>query len=158
MAKIRIKELVSKELEGFLAKNGYELYNVEFVKEGRDWFLRVYIDRVQDSGGGIGTDDCEKVSRYLSARLDALDPIEQNYYLEVSSPGLDRILLKESDYTRYAGRYVNVTLYQGLNGKKTYFGKLEGLLDGNLVIIDEKENRIEIPMERVAKTRLAVVL
>jgi ribosome maturation factor RimP len=158
MAKIRIKELVSKELEGFLAKNGYELYNVEFVKEGRDWFLRVYIDRVSDSEGGIGTDDCEKVSRYLSARLDELDPIEQNYYLEVSSPGLDRALLKESDYTRYAGRYVDVTLYQGLNGKKAYFGKLEGLLDGNLVIIDEKENRIEIPMEKVSKTRLAVVL
>lgn len=158
MAKIRIKELVSKELEEFLAKNGYELYNVEFVKEGRDWFLRVYIDRVSDSEGGIGTDDCEKVSRYLSARLDELDPIEQNYYLEVSSPGLDRALLKESDYTRYAGRYVDVTLYQGLNGKKAYFGKLEGLLDGNLVIIDEKENRIEIPMEKVSKTRLAVVL
>jgi len=158
MAKIRIKELVSKELEEFLAKNGYELYNVEFVKEGRDWFLRVYIDRVSDSEGGIGTDDCEKVSRYLSARLDELDPIEQNYYLEVSSPGLDRALLKESDYTRYAGRYVDVTLYQALNGKKAYFGKLEGLLDGNLVIIDEKENRIEIPMEKVSKTRLAVVL
>jgi len=156
-AKIKIKELVEKELEGFLAKNGYELYNVEFVKEGKDWFLRVYIDRATDSGGGIGTDDCEKVSRYLSDRLDALDPIEQNYYLEVSSPGLDRILLKESDYTRFAGRYVDVTLYQSLNGKKKYFGKLEGLLSGNLVIIDEKENRIEIPMDKVAKTRLGVM-
>ena len=86
MAKIRIKELVAEELAGFLGENGLELYNVEFIKEGKDWFLRVYIDRTDDSSGGISTDDCEKVSRYLSARLDELDPIEQNYYLEVSSP------------------------------------------------------------------------
>lgn len=157
MAKIRIKELIADILAEFLEKNGYELYNVEFIKEGKDWFLRVYIDRTEESAGGIGTDDCEKVSRYLSTRLDELDPIEQNYYLEVSSPGMDRALLKESDYVRYAGRFVDVTLYQGINGKKTYFGKLSGIEDGNLVLFDEKENRIEIPMEKVAKTKLAVI-
>ena len=157
MAKIRIKELVAGVLAEFLEKNGYELYNVEFIKEGKDWFLRVYIDRTADSAEGIGTDDCEKVSRYLSARLDELDPIEQNYYLEVSSPGMDRALLKDSDYVKYAGRFVDVTLYQGMNGKKTFFGKLSGIQDGNLVILDEKENRIEIPMEKVAKTKLAVI-
>ncbi len=157
MAKIRIKELIATELAGFLEKNGYELYNVEFIKEGKDWFLRVYIDRTDDSEGGVSTDDCEKVSRYLSARLDALDPIEQNYYLEVSSPGMDRALLKETDYVRYAGRYVDVTLYQGLNGKKTFFGKLVGIQEGNLVLTDEKDKLIEIPMEKVAKTKLAVI-
>jgi len=157
MAKIKIKELVAEVLTEFLEKNGYELYNVEFIKEGKVWFLRVYIDRIDDTSGGIGTDDCEKVSRYLSARLDELDPIEQNYYLEVSSPGMDRALLKESDYVRFAGRYVDVTLYRGIDGRKTFFGKLGGIQDGNLVIIDEKENRIEIPMEKVAKTKLAVI-
>lgn len=157
MAKISVKELVAAELAEFLSENGYELYNVEFLKEGKDWFLRVYIDRAESTEGGIGTDDCEKVSRYLSSRLDELDPIEQNYYLEVSSPGMDRALLKESDYTRYAGQFVDVTLYQGINGKKTFFGKLSGLRDGNLVIIDEKENEIEIPMGKVAKTKLAVI-
>ncbi|MDF2653637.1 MAG: ribosome maturation factor RimP [Bacillota bacterium] len=157
MAKYKIKELITEELSEFLDTNGYELYNVEFVKEGKDWFLRVYIDRAEDSDEGIGTDDCEKVSRYLSEKLDSLDPIEQNYYLEVSSPGMDRALLKDSDYVRYAGRYVDITLYQGLNGKKTFFGKLEGLHDGNLIILDEKEARIEIPMEKVAKTKLAVL-
>lgn len=157
MAKNRIKDLIAEELTEFLDRNGYELYNVEFLKEGKDWFLRVYIDRTDDSAGGVSTDDCEKVSRYLSARLDELDPIEQNYYLEVSSPGMDRALIKESDYTRYAGRFVDVTLYQGINGKKAFFGKLTGLEDGNLVIIDEKENRIEIPMDKVAKTKLAVI-
>ena len=157
MAKIRIKELVADQLAEFLSKNGYELYHVEFVKEGKDWFLRVYIDRTEDLAGGIGTDDCEKVSRYLSARLDELDPIEQNYYLEVSSPGLDRALLKDSDYVRFAGRFVNVTLYQGMDGKKTFFGKLDGLRDGFLTIINETENKIEIPIEKVAKTKLAVI-
>ena len=157
MAKNRIKDLVADELAGFLEENGYELYNVEFIKEGKDWFLRVYIDRVDDSQGGISTDDCKKVSRYLSTRMDELDPIEQNYYLEVSSPGMDRALIKDSDYVRFAGRFVDVTLYQGIDGKKSFFGKLDGVKDGNLVIIDEKENRIEIPMEKVAKTKLAVI-
>lgn len=157
MAKIKIKELVADELAEFLQKNGYELYNVEFIKEGKDWFLRVYIDRSSETDGGISTDDCEKVSRYLSPILDELNPIEQNYYLEVSSPGMDRALIKDSDYVRYAGRFVDVTLYQGINGKKTFFGKLDGIQDGNLVIIDEKENRIELPMEKVARTKLAVI-
>ena len=157
MAKVKIKELVTDLLARFLEENEYELYNVEFVKEGKDWFLRIYIDRTDDSEGGIGTDDCEKVSRYLSEKLDETDPIEQNYYLEVSSPGMDRALLKESDYVRFSGSFVDVALYQGFNGKKTYFGKLAGIQDGNLVIIDEKENKIEIPMEKVAKTKLAVI-
>ena len=76
---------------GFLEESGLELYNVEFVKEGRDWFLRVYIDKLSPSEEEyVSTDDCEKVSRFLSDQLDRLDLIEQNYYLEVSSPGMDR--------------------------------------------------------------------
>ena len=159
MAKFSVKELITMELEEFLEKSGYELYNVEFVKEGKDWFLRVFIDRTQSTEGqGISTDDCEKVSKYLSARLDELDPIKQNYYLEVSSPGIDRALIKDSDYVKFAGRFVDVTLYQAMNGRKTIFGKLSGIEDGNLIILDEKENRIEIPMEKVSKTKLAILL
>ncbi|MDD4563963.1 MAG: ribosome maturation factor RimP [Eubacteriales bacterium] len=159
MAKFSVKELITMELEEFLEKSGYELYNVEFVKEGKDWFLRVFIDRTQSTEGqGISTDDCEKVSKYLSARLDELDPIKQNYYLEVSSPGIDRALIKDSDYVKFAGRFVDVTLYQAMNGRKTIFGRLSGIEDGNLIILDEKENRIEIPMEKVSKTKLAILL
>ena len=158
MSKKKIKDIVAEELALFLVENKYELYNVEFVKEAKDWFLRVYIDRAGESeGAGISTDDCEKVSRFLSARMDEIDPIEQNYYLEVSSPGMDRTLLNEKDYSKYAGNFVDIILYQGVNGKKTISGKLEGLFEGNIVIIDEKENRIEIAMEKVAKTKLAVV-
>lgn len=158
MAKVKIKDLVEELLNPFLEENGLELYNVEFVKEAKEWFLRVYVDKLEGSEEEyISTDDCELVSRYLSERLDESDPIEQNYYLEVSSPGMDRVLLKEKDFIRYAGKQVEVNLYQAIEGKKMLTGELVGIIDENLVIIDEKSNRKEIPMNKVAKTKLAVI-
>ena len=149
----------------FLVQNGLELYNSEFVKEGKDWFLRVYIDKLPKEGADgnveeeyVSTDDCESVSRFLSAELDRLDPIEQNYYLEVSSPGLDRALLKEKDFIRFCGHMVDISLYKAIDGKKTYQGILKGLTEDNsIVITDEKEEEIEFPREQVAKARLAVI-
>ncbi|QHI73236.1 ribosome maturation factor RimP [Aminipila terrae] len=158
MAKVKIKDLVEEILNSFLMENNLELYNVEFVKEAKDWFLRVYIDKVQGTEEQyISTDDCEKVSRFLSEKLDETDPIEQNYYLEVSSPGMDRELIKEKDFIRYAGKQVDVNLYQAVDGKKKFTGELVGVVDDNLVIIDEKTKRIEIPVTKVAKTKLAVI-
>lgn len=173
MAKKSIKELIEEVLEPFLQENGYELYNVEFVKEVKDWFLRVYIDRETSeehfcdpliAGGsetkanlGIGTDDCEKVSRFLSTKLDELDPIEQNYYLEVSSPGMDRVLLKEKDFRRFAGRSVTVHLYKALDGKKNLTGKLIGLEEDQIIISDEQGNVIKVDFKMAAKTKLAVI-
>lgn len=158
MAKKKIKEVVSELLEGFLQENGYELYNVEFVKEVKDWFLRVYIDKASegDEEQYISTDDCEKVSRFLSEKLDEADPIEQNYYLEVSSAGLDRTLLFEKDYVKFAGKEVEVTLYKSINGKKTFTGQLIGLIDHNIVVRSGNEE-IHLPEETVAKTKLVVV-
>ena len=158
MAKKKIKDLVSELLGQFLEENGYELYNVEFVKEVKDWFLRVYIDKVfeGDEEQYISTDDCELISRYLSQKLDEIDPIEQNYYLEVSSPGLDRTLLFEKDYERFKGREVEVTLYKAINGMKSYSGELIGLIDGNIVIKSNNTD-LSLPFEAVAKTKLAVV-
>lgn len=158
MAKVKIKDLVEELLNPFLKENGLELYNVEFVKEAKEWFLRVYVDKLEGSEEEyISTDDCELVSRYLSEKLDESDPIEQNYYLEISSPGMDRVLLKEKDFIRYAGKQVEVNLYQAIEGKKMLTGELVGIIDENLVIIDEKLNRKEIPMSKVAKTKLAVI-
>ena len=164
MAKKKITELVEEITADFLAENGLELYNSEFVKEGKDWFLRVYIDRQQEEETEdkeevyVSTDDCEKVSRFLSEELDRLDPIEQNYYLEVSSPGLDRELIKEKDFIRFCGRLVDISLYKAIDGKKTYQGILKGLTEDNsIVITDEKEEEIEFPREQVAKARLAVI-
>lgn len=162
MAKKKITDLISEIAEGFLTENGLELYNVEFVKEGRDWFLRVYIDTLQTGEAGgedsyVNTDDCEKVSRYLSEELDRLDPIEQNYYLEVSSPGMDRQLLTMGHYEKYAGRLVEVKLYKGVDGKKVFEGILQGIADGSVVIKTEDGQEMMFPLEQVAKTNLAVV-
>ncbi len=158
MAKVKIKDLVEDILNPFLSENGLELYNVEFMKEAKDWFLRVYIDKEEGSEEEyVSTDDCEKVSRFLSGKLDESDPIEQNYYLEVSSPGMDRTLIKEKDFIRYAGKQVDVNLYQAIDGKKAFTGELVGISNENLVIIDENKKEIEIPMSKVAKTKLAVI-
>ena len=165
MAKKKITEIVEEITADFLVQNGLELYNSEFVKEGKDWFLRVYIDKLPKEGADgnveeeyVSTDDCESVSRFLSAELDRLDPIEQNYYLEVSSPGLDRALLKEKDFIRFCGHMVDISLYKAMDGKKTYQGILRGLTEDNKIIItDENGSEIEFPREQVAKTRLAVI-
>ena len=164
MAKKKITEIVEEITADFLAENGLELYNSEFVKEGKDWFLRVYIDRQQEEETEdkeevyVSTDDCEKVSRFLSEELDRLDPIEQNYYLEVSSPGLDRALIKEKDFIRFCGHVVDISLYKAMDGKKAYQGILKGLTEDNkIVITDENGSEIEFPREQVAKTRLAVI-
>jgi len=157
---MKIKEQVDEILKNFLEENGLELYNVEFVKEVKDWFLRVYVDKkpahegpiAEEEETYISTDECEMVSRFLSAKLDELDPIEQNYYLEVSSPGMDRPLLKDQDFIRYAGRLVDVKLYKGLDGKKEYEGRLVSKSSDKLVL-----DTVEIPMELVSKVRLAVV-
>ena len=160
MAKKKITEIAEEVLEGFLTENNYELYSIEFIKEGRDWFLRVYIDKAQDEGKEEqynSTEDCEKISRFLSEELDKIDPIQQNYYLEVSSPGMDRALMKEEHYKRFSGRPVEIKLYQPVDGVKQIEGILEGITDGIVMVTDEKEKKWEIPLERIAKTKLAVV-
>ncbi|MCI8610184.1 MAG: ribosome maturation factor RimP [Firmicutes bacterium] len=161
MAKVKITDLVEEITTDFLKENGLELYHTEFLKEGRDWFLRVYIDKQFDEDADeeeyVSTEDCEKVSRFLSGELDRLDPIEQNYYLEVSSPGMDRPLLKERDFVRYAGRLVDISLYKAVDGKKNFQGTLVGLVNDKIVIKDEENIEMEFDRAQVVKTRLAVV-
>ena len=157
-AKVKVTDLVEEIAAPFLEENGLELYHTEFLKEGRDWFLRVYIDKKEGQEEEyVSTDDCEKVSRFLSAELDRIDPIEQNYYLEVSSPGMDRALLKDKDFVRFAGEIVDISLYKAVDGQKAYQGRLVGIEDGKIIITDEQDNRIEFPREQVAKTKLAVI-
>ncbi|MCQ2550599.1 MAG: ribosome maturation factor RimP [Clostridia bacterium] len=152
MAKVKITTQVSDLLAPFLEENGLELYDVEFVKEGRDWFLRVYIDK----DDYVDTDDCELVSRFLSEKLDEEDPIEQNYYLEVSSPGMDRAIRNEAEYQKYSGRVVDVKLYSQVDGQKEFQGTLKGLVDGQVIIEDEKGSH-SFPLEAISKTKLAVL-
>lgn len=97
-----------------------ELVDVEYVKEGADWYLRAYIDKP----GGVTIDDCEVVSRAFSDLLDANDFIEDAYILEVSSPGLGRPLKKDRDFTRNIGKEIEFRSYQNINGKKEFVGTL----------------------------------
>ena len=158
MAKKKIGDLIEEMLKEFFEEHGYELFRVEFVKEVKDWFLRIYIDKIVDGEYVyVGVEDCEKVSRYLSEKLDEEDPIEQNYYLEVSSPGLDRPLLRDKDYVRFAGEVVEVNLYKSFEGKKYYEGVLVGKTEEFLTIRDEKEQELNIPVEQVSKVKLAVI-
>ncbi len=152
MAKESIASSVAQILDEFLEKEGYSLYHTEFTKEGPDRYLKVYIDKNE---GYVGTDDCEKVSRYLSDRLDEKDIISQNYYLVVSSPGLDRELVTQEHFDRYTGSEVELSLYRAVNGQK----QIEGFLvsrtkDETVITVDGKE--MKLPTKDISKVRLAV--
>ena len=158
MAKIKVKELATQILEEFLKESGLELYDVEYVKEGKDWVLKVFIDKVwEDKEEYISLEDCEKVSRFLSEKLDETDPIEQNYFLEVSSPGLERVLKSEKDFLKYIGSMVEISLYEPLQGHKKYDGVLVDYGDGKIVLKDDKEKELVLSFDKVAKTKLKVV-
>jgi ribosome maturation factor RimP len=171
-------------LADWLPDHGYELWNVEFGKAGRDRSLNVYIDRLPgqpgakadgdgtdfikdgadaaiggaNARGGIGTDDCERVSKYLSERLDEEELIDGNYYLIVSSPGMDRPLFTDEHFARYKGVPVDVSLYKGVDGRKTYSGILGDRTDDCLAIISEEDGReVILPRELVSKVSLQVI-
>lgn len=158
MAKVKIKDVVADLLQDYLDERGLELWNVEFVKEVKDWFLRVYIDKKShDKEDYISIGECEDVSRHLSELLDENDPIEQNYYLEVSSPGMDRELITEEHYKRYIGSLVDMKLYKAIDGKKVITAILDGIDDENYYLLDDDKNKLTIAKSQVAKTKLAVV-
>ncbi|MBQ5437656.1 MAG: ribosome maturation factor RimP [Firmicutes bacterium] len=158
MAKKKIGEYVSDWMEEFGRDNPYELSRCEFVKEGSDWYLRVYVDKLEGEGyGTMSTDDCELVSRYLSDRLDKEDPIKQNYYLEVSSPGMDRPLLTEKDFRRFMGELIEIRLYKAENGSKTVVGKLADYDNGDITVELDKGKTMVVEAGKAAKVNLAVV-
>ena len=154
MAKVNNTEAkVLPLLAPIVEANGLELVDLEFVKEGVNWYLRVYIDKE----GGVTLDDCEVVSRTLEAKLDEKDPIEQAYILEVSSPGLDRPLKKEADFVKFQGEIIDVKLYKAVNGSKQYQGKLLGLEIGLLSIDEDNGNVVTFEHKDAASVRLAVI-
>ncbi|MBM6947383.1 ribosome maturation factor RimP [Mordavella massiliensis] len=125
-----------------IEKNGFELVDVEYVREGGSWYLRAYIDKP----GGINVDDCETVSRELSDILDEKDFIDEAYILEVSSPGLGRPLKKEKDFKRSLGEEVEIRTYRMVDKKKEFTGILKaydkdtvtiGMEDGSEMIFDK---------------------
>ncbi len=133
-----------------MEENGFELVDVEYVKEGGNWYLRAYIDKP----GGISVNDCELVSRKLSDLLDEKDYVEDAYILEVSSPGLGRPLKKEKDFKRSLGELVEVRTYRMVEKRKEFTGILRAY-DDNTVTIEEDEKDRVFDKSEIALIRLA---
>ena len=148
----RVEKIAEKLATPIIEKEKFELVDIEYKKEGTDWYLRLYIDKP----GGITLDDCQKVSEQLSKELDKEDPIKGNYFLQISSPGLDRPLKKEKDFIRYRGKIVEVKLYEALNGNKIIEGELIGLENNIIKLNVANVGLVELPKEKVALTKLAI--
>jgi ribosome maturation factor RimP len=151
----KVIEVVEQIVEPIVNDLNLELVDIEYVKEGKSWFLRVFIDKEQ----GIDIEECGMVSEKLSEKLDELDPIPYNYFLEVSSPGAERPLKKQKDYEKAVGKNVHIKTYEPIDGEKTFEGVLTNYTKDTVTVevkIKTRKKTIEIPMEKVATARLAV--
>ncbi|MBS5794542.1 MAG: ribosome maturation factor RimP [Lachnospirales bacterium] len=152
---MQTKDIIKKVEEyvmPIIEKNSYELVETEFVKEGANYYLRLYIDKE----GGFSINDCEMVSRYLEQKLEEDDFIDKAYILEVSSPGIDRVLKKDSEYIKYKGRVVDIKLYKPIDKVKEFQGELIGLIEDKIVI-NQDNKEISFDKKDVAICRLAVI-
>ena len=143
----RTEELMLPIIE----KNHFELVDVEYVKEGGNWYLRAYIDKE----GGITVDDCEIVSRQMSDLLDEQDFIEESYIFEVSSPGLGRPLKKEKDYQRSLGKEVEIRTYKAIEKEKEFYGLLKSYDETTVTIEMEEDKEMIFAKTDIALIRLA---
>ena len=147
----KVTELVSALAAPLVEEAGCPLWDVEYVREAGQWFLRVYIDKEE----GVSINDCEAVSRPLSDALDEADPIEGSYVLEVSSAGADRPLKKPEHFAAFQGAEVEVRLYRAVDGRKDHVGTLSGYENGD-VTIETAEGPRTFVKKDVAQTRLYV--
>lgn len=129
----------------------FDLWDVEYVKEGPDYYLRAYIDKE----GGITIDDCVDVSRALSDKLDEADYIEDAYILEVSSPGLGRVLKKDKEFERCIGMDVDVKTYKAINGSKDHTGTLASYTK-DVLVLDTDEGEIQYNRSDIALVKLSI--
>lgn len=150
MRREHIEELVVEEVEKIIAGTALELVDVEYVRE-RNWYLRVFIDKQ----GGVDLEDCQAVSEKLSKILDEKDPISDNYLLEVSSPGLDRVLKKEKDFIRYQGRDVDIHFFKPHNGTKLLTAVLKGR-EGDVLTVSHDETEETLDMKDISQIRLHI--
>ncbi len=150
------KETYEGRVEAYLLplmkEYGFELVDVEYVKEAGTWYLRAYIDKE----GGIAVDDCEVISRRLGDWLDQEDFIDESYILEVSSPGLGRPLKKEKDYIRSIGKDVEVRLYKGIDRQKEFTGELCAYDDKTVTLAMEDGSQLVFDRADIALIRLAI--
>lgn len=148
---MKVESLI-KEIYGIvepMAKElNLEIYHIEYVKENGEYYLRIYIEKE----GGITLNDCEALSRRVSDLMDEKDPIAEAYFLEVSSPGLNRTLFTEAHYKRFVGREVMVKLAKAIDGKKSIKGILKEVNEENIIV--ESDTLISIPKEKIKSANI----
>lgn len=147
----KTEQEIEKIILPVIEKLGYELYDVEFLKESSEWFLRIYIEKENHT---IDLDDCEKVSDAVGEMLDQVDPISQAYHLEVSSCGLERHLREEKHYQWAVGKKVLLKLFKAVNGSKQYEGVLKAYQENQLTIQEEAKEEVKIEKENIASAKI----
>jgi ribosome maturation factor RimP len=150
MSKEHVENLIEKLVQEIVANSVIELVDVEYIKE-REWYLRIFLDKE----GGIEIEDCHWVSEQLEDKLEKLDPIKESYYLEVSSPGLDRALRKDRDFVRHIGDEIEITTFTPINGQKRIVGRLNNLNNGD-ISIDVNGTEMKIPRNQTSQVRLHI--
>ncbi len=148
---MKVTELVAQFAEPIVKAHGCELWDVEYVREGSEYFLRLYLDKE----GGVDINDCEAISRAVDPILDEKDPIQGSYHFEVCSAGLERALKRPSDFEKFMGSAVTVKLYRPRNGLKEIPGVLTGYEDGKITVEAGKET-FHFERSEVALVRLRV--
>ena len=151
MGKAPVTQSVTELIESGLLADGLELVDVEFKKEGKNWILRIYIDRE----GGVTLADCQKVSRLAGDMIEVEEVIEPVYTLEVSSPGLNRVLKKEKDFLKYSGKKIYVQCHAPMDGRKKFTGILTGFIDQS-IHLEVDGQHYTIPLNLVAKANLVI--
>ena len=149
MKKRRVVDIVKDVAAPICDAQEIELVDVEFTKEGPHRFLRIIIDK----DGGVSLDDCQKVSSEVNVILDKLDPIEENYFLEVTSPGVERELKRKEDFKKFKGKDIQINLFQPINGQKVIKGILIGLEDGDIKVLSEGME-LQIPLNKTSLVKL----
>ena len=145
----KIKQTAEELAQPIAAKLGLDLYDVEYKKEGADWRLTYYIDKE----GGVSLNDCEDFSRAVSDALDEADPIEQNYILTVSSPGIERKLTKPSHYAAVVGKEIEVRLFASFNGEKKFAGIFKSF-EEPIAVIDAEGTELKIDIKDISAAKL----
>lgn len=143
----KVTEKVEALARPVVEDEGCELWSVEYVREAGSWYLRVFIDK----DGGVGIDDCERISRRLDPILDEADPIPDSYVFEVGSAGAERELKRPSDFEKFMGSEVEVKLYQPYEGKKSLVGKLESYENGDITI-----SSVQLKKSQIAQVKLHI--
>lgn len=154
MKKTNVCDAVCEIVTPIAEKNGCEIYDIEFKKEGSEYFLRIYIDaKIKDRSASL--DQCEAISRELSEALDKADPIEQAYMLEVSTPGIDRHLKTDAHFKRYIGSKVDIGLYKALNGSKRITAVLKDFENG-VITAEMPDGDFQINLSETTSVRLSL--